>query len=416
MPAWFRDVSGRARDVPEWVVDAVIAVLVTVATVKPQVAEGRAWWVVAVAVVASAPLLWRRRAPLVTGAVVGVGITVLACAHALPALPYGTVVCAYTIAAYSGSAARWAAAAVGVIGILASLALPNEPVESYAYAALSFSTAWTLGTGVRARHAQIELLRERARRLDEERGAAVARERVRIARDVHDIVTHALGSMIVQAETGPLLTRTDPGRADAVFAGIADTGRVAVRDLRHSLAVLRDGSSQARHQPGIATIPDLVDGCRRGGMTAELVENGTRRMVSSEVEVTAYRVVQQALANTLEHARADRVEVALDWSDTLLEVRISDDGGAAGSATGTAGNLPRTTAIGPLPSSPDSPPRPGSGLVGLRARVEACGGRLFSGRADPGFIVRAELPVHTAMPAVAEPPGAQANPAIVREG
>ncbi|MFE3188583.1 sensor histidine kinase [Nocardia sp. NPDC059240] len=355
--------------------DLVITVLVTVVTVAPQLSGRRPWWVVGAALVAAVPLLWRRRAPLVTGAVVGTAITVLACVHALPALPYGTVVCAYTIAAYSGSTARWTAAVVGALGVVASLMLPNEPVESYGYAALSFSTAWTLGTGVRARHAQIELLRERALRVDEERGAAVARERVRIARDVHDIVTHALGSMIVQAEAGPILTRTDPGRADAVFAGIADTGRTAVRDLRHSLAVLRDGPEQARHQPGIATIPDLVDGARRGGLVAELVESGTRRTVSSEVDVTAYRVVQQALANTLEHAHATRVQVTLDWSEGHLSVQIHDDGAGA-----RPGAQPR---VG----------RGGTGLTGMRARVEACSGRLFSGRSDPGFTVRAELPL-----------------------
>ncbi|APB01428.1 Histidine kinase [Nocardia seriolae] len=378
------------RQVPDRVVDAAVTVLVTVLTVAPQVAAGRPWWVVAAAAVAAVPLWWRRRAPLLTGAVVGTAITVLACAHALPALPYGTVVCAYAIAAYSPPAARWAAIVVGGLGILASLALPAEPVEAYAYAALSFSTAWTLGTGVRARQAQIELLRERARRLEEERGAAVARERVRIARDVHDIVTHALGSMIVQAETGPLLTRADSGRADAVFAGIADTGRAAVRDLRHSLAVLRDGSVQARHQPGIAAIPDLVDGSRRGGMSAELVENGTRRTISSEVEVTAYRVVQQALANALEHARAGRVEVTLDWSEDRLCVRVGNDGLAPVGISGSrpaAGNHLRT---GPIP---DEPFRAGSGLAGMRERVESCGGQLTYGPSGSGFIVRTELPL-----------------------
>ncbi|MVU78826.1 sensor histidine kinase [Nocardia sp. ET3-3] len=389
-----RRVPWLVGSVPGWVVDAVVTVLVTVATVAPEVGEGRPWWVVGAGLVASVPLLWRRRAPLVIGAVVGTAITVLACAHALPALPYGTVVCAYTIAAYCDSRARWVAVGVGVAGILMSLALPDEPAEAYAYAALSFSTAWTLGTGVRARHVQIELLRERARRLEEERGAAVARERVRIARDVHDIVTHALGSMIVQAETGPLLTRSAPGRADAVFAGIADTGRVAVRDLRHSLAVLRDGSAQARHQPGIAAIPDLVAGVRLGGLSAELVESGRRATVPGEVDVTAYRVVQQALANTLEHARAGQVEVVLDWAQDRLTVRIGDDGIPVGDdAAVTAGSFPRTAAIGPLRSSSAASARSGSGLTGLRARVEACGGQLFAGRSASGFTVRAELPL-----------------------
>ncbi|MEC3913172.1 sensor histidine kinase [Nocardia sp. CDC160] len=392
---WVREVPVRAGAVPERVVDAVITVLVSVATVAPQLAAGRPWWVTGMALVAAVPLWWRRRAPVATGAVVGTAIIVLACAHALPVLPYGTVVCAYTIAAYSPPTARWAAVVVGVIGIAASLVLPQEPVEAYAYAALSFSTAWTLGTGVRARHAQIELLRERARRLDEEREAAVARERVRIARDVHDIVTHALGSMIIQAETGPLLTRTDPARADTVFAGIADTGRSAVRDLRHSLSVLRDGSPQPRHQPGIATIPDLVNGARRTGLNAELIETGTRRPVSSEIEMTAYRVVQQALANTLEHARAHRVEVTLDWSEAHLTVHIRDDGNSPRGDSDTAPSdwLPLHTGGFQPMSSPGAAGQNGSGLAGMRERVESCGGRLAVDRSESGFVVSAELPL-----------------------
>ncbi|WP_278263537.1 histidine kinase [Nocardia sp. AG03] len=358
--------------VPGWVVDGVVTAVVTVVTIGPQVLDGRPWWVIGLAAMASVPLIWRRRAPLPTLGVVGVGIIALACAHALPVLPYGTVVCAYTIAAYAGTAERAIAIVTGVLGILVSLVLPGEPLESYGYAALSFLTAWALGTGVRARHTQIELLRERTRRVDEERVAAVARERVRIARDVHDIVTHALGVMIVQAETGPLVTHTDPVRADDTFAGIADTGRAAVRELRLSLATLSDGGETARHQPGLEAIPDLVELSQRGGLQASFREKGERATVSGEVGTAAYRVVQQALANTLEHARARRAEVVLRWSESLLTVEVGDDG-RSGAATAPTGS--------------------GLGLIGLRARVEACGGVLTGGRSESGFTVVAELPV-----------------------
>ncbi|WP_084478237.1 sensor histidine kinase [Nocardia jejuensis] len=361
-------------ELPEWAIDSVVAVLVTVATVGPQVLDKRAWWVIGLALMASVPLLWRRRAPLPTLGVVGVGIIALACVHALPVLPYGTVVCAYTIAAYAGTVVRAVAIVIGVLGILVSLVLPSEPIEAYGYAALSFVTAWALGTGVRARHTQIELLRERTRRVEEERIAAVARERVRMARDVHDIVTHALGVMIVQAETGPLVTHTDPARADATFAGIADTGRAAVNELRLSLATSRDGRESARHQPNLAAIPDLVELSRRGGLRATFHEKGERRTVSGEVAVTAYRVVQQALANTLEHSRAGCAEVVLHWSESCLTVGISDDGaGEPAADSATAGS--------------------GSGLFGLRERVESCGGVLSSGGSGTGFTVVAELPL-----------------------
>lgn len=396
---------------PAWVSDAAITILVTIATVGPELAERRPWWVIGLALAASAPLLWRRRAPLTTLWVVGTGIILLACTHALPPLPYGTVVCAYTIAAYGGPAARVVAVIAGVLGILVSLVLPGEPPESYAYAALSFLTAWTLGTGVRARRTQIDLLSERALRLDEERVAAVARERVRIARDVHDIVTHSLGLIIVQAETGPLLTRTDPDRADATFAGIADTGRSAVHELRLSLATMRDGPATGpdglatahdglaatyagapRHQPGLDAIPDLVDTCERGGLTATLDEKGDRRTVSGETGVTAYRVVQQALTNTLEHARADQVAVTLHWTESHLTVQVSDNG-ATTSGDGITARDNGIAAVRRRLRAPAPGPRTGSGLTGMRERVTACGGSLRAGRTETGFTVTAELPL-----------------------
>lgn len=361
-------VAGRVRRLPSGAVDVVVAVVVTGATVGPAVVAREPWWVLVFALLASVPVLWRRRAPIAVLWVVGPAITVLACVHALPALPYGTIICVYTIAAYSRQSLRRVALLAVCVGVLVSLAIPNERPESYAYAAISFTTAWALGTGVRARRAQIAMLEERARRLEEERGAAVDRERLRIARDMHDIVTHSVGLMIIRAETGPLLTRTDPDGADAVFAGIADTGREAVQQLRHSLGALR-GIGDPPHQPGIEAIPDLVELTRRGGLTASFDESGTRRAVSGDVGVTAYRVVQEALTNTRKHARATCVRVSLRWTEDRLLVRVSDDG---------AGVVDDST---------------GYGLLGMRERVTSSGGTLRHGRSGNGFDVAAELPL-----------------------
>ncbi|RJO75342.1 sensor histidine kinase [Nocardia panacis] len=354
----------------ERAVDILVTFAVTAATLGSLLVERHPWWVLLPALLASAPVLWRRRAPLGTLAVVGPAMIALACVDAMPPLPYGTMVCAYTIAAYCSPGRRLFAVIAGVAGILVSLIAPNERPESYGYAVMSFVTAWALGTGVRARHAQIAMLQERAKRLEEEQIAAVANERVRIARDVHDIVTHAVGLMIVQAETGPLLTRADPDRADTVFGGIADTGRDAIRELRSSIAALR-GDADPRHQPGIATIAELVELTRPTGLVATFNEYGTRRPVAADVEVTAYRVVQEALTNTVKHAGATTVRVVLRWSDQWLTVRVSDDGETA--ATGA------TT--------------PGYGLLGMRERVEACGGLLRESHSDYGFTVFAELPI-----------------------
>lgn len=363
-----RRVTERFERIPPGAVDLVLTVVVTLATVLPAVLAGRPWWVIGLSVVASVPVLWRRRAPVTIFLVVGPAMTVLACLHAMPELPYGTVVCAYTIAAYSPPVRRRAAFVSGIVGILLSLVIPDESPDSYAYAAMSFLTAWALGTGVRARRAQIEMLEERARRLDEERLAALDRERLRIARDMHDIVTHSVGAMIVQAETGPLFT--DRARADDTFASIAETGRVAVQQLRRSLETLRGESPDPRHQPGIEAIADLVELSRRGGLAASLDENGPRRAVSDDVAVTAYRVVQEALTNTRKHARATDVRVSLRWSDQLLTVRVSDDG------------------AGPVRAKPG-----GYGLLGMRERVTANGGTLRHGPSGKGFDVSAELPL-----------------------
>ncbi|PXX64320.1 signal transduction histidine kinase [Nocardia tenerifensis] len=365
-----RRVVDRFEKFPTGAVDSVLTVVVTLATVGPAVLAGRPWWVVGLSVLASVPVLWRRRAPLAVFLVVGPAMTVLACLHAMPELAYGTVVCAYTIAAYSPPARRRAAFVSGAIGIVVSLVIPAESADSYAYAAMSFLTAWALGTGVRAKRAQIDMLEERARRLDEERLAALDRERLRIARDMHDIVTHSVGTMIVQAETGPLFTGPDRERADAVFASIAETGRVAVQQLRRSLDTLRGETADPRHQPGIEAIADLVELSRHGGLSASLAEDGPRRAVSDDVAVTAYRVVQEALTNTMKHARATAVRVSLRWTDQLLTVRVCDDG--AGPVQAASG---------------------GYGLLGMRERVVGAGGTLRHGPSPTGFDVAAELPL-----------------------
>lgn len=365
-----RRMVGRIDRLPPGVADFVLTAVVTGASVGPAMLAGLPWWIVALAAVASVPVWWRRRAPVTTFLVVGPAITLLACVHAMPALPYGTIVCAYTIAAYSPPRRRHAALVAGAAGILLSLIIPDESPDSYAYAAMSFLTAWTLGTGVRARRDRIEMLEERARRLAEERGAALDRERLRIARDLHDIITHSVGAMIVQAETGPLFTGADPARADAVFAEIAETGRGAVQQLRRSLGTLRGESADPPHQPGIEAITDLVARSERTGLSTELHEQGPRRPVSEEIAVTAYRVVQEALTNAAKHARACQVRVLLRWSDHALTVRVSDNG-----------------------TGPAAPTRAGYGLLGMRERVTGSGGTLRHGRDRDGFTVAAELPL-----------------------
>ncbi|RFU38509.1 sensor histidine kinase, partial [Actinomadura logoneensis] len=230
--------------------------------------------------------------------------------------------------------------------------------------------------GTRARRARAAELAERERRLAGERAAAVDRERARIARDMHDIVTHSVGLMVVQAEAGPVVLAASPERAEAVFDTIADTGRDALAQLRTVLGTLRSAGPDgpAGPAPGLDTLPDLVEGARRAGLDARLDLPDPVPDVPPAVAVAAYRIVQEALTNTLRHAGATRVEVRLRASPETLRVEVRDDGRGA--------------------SAP--PPDSGYGLVGMRERAAACGGTLRVTADGPGFAVEALLPARAA--------------------
>jgi signal transduction histidine kinase len=358
------------------VVDVVLTAAITAATVLPVLLPPRPWWIVVLAVLASVPLLWRRRAPIPVAAVVGVAITALLAVHPpLPIeLPYGTLVCAYTIAANCSPRWRRLTVVIGGAGVLLSLLIPAEGLDGYGFAAMSFVTAWAIGTGVRARRSEIDALRERAHRLEDERAAAVDRERVRLARDMHDIVTHSVGLMTVQAEAGAAVVRRDTARAKEALEVIADTGRDTIAQLRRLLVTLRSGADSSVHQPGLDSLPELLARTERAGLRTTLKEHDEPRPVRPEVGVAVYRVVQEALSNALRHASATTVRVSLRWADSTLTVEVLDDG--RGPAGGT-----------------------GFGLIGMSERAEACGGTLRTGPGpDGGFAVTLTMPVAGPIP------------------
>ncbi|OPC76593.1 hypothetical protein B4N89_46970 [Embleya scabrispora] len=362
--------------------DAAITGAVLLGAVLPIVVTPPiVWWTLFAAVATALPLLWRRRAPIGTCVVVGAATTVLALDRQLPPLPYGALVCAYTIAASAPSPRRTATLVAGTAAVALSLVAAHEETPYYAYTGMEFATALALGNGTRARRARIEALDERARRLDEERFAAAARERTRIARDMHDVLTHSVGLMLVQADAGPGVVRSDPERAEAIFAAISRTGREAVGQLRQILGVLRvDEQITTRGaQPGIDAVADLVERVRRAGLDATFEQHGDPVPVPSDVGLAAYRIVQESITNTLKHARAHRLRVDLRWSQSAVRVTVSDDGrGADGGDTGS----------------------PGYGIIGMRERVAACGGRLRVGRNPDGngFTVDATLPTGAERP------------------
>ncbi|WP_433061336.1 sensor histidine kinase [Dactylosporangium sp. CS-033363] len=350
----------------ERLIDLLIAAAVTAATTFPAI-----WYppfhpgAVVLGLFASVPLIWRRRAPVLVALVTGVATTWLSLIQMLPDMPYGQLVATYTWAELASPAWRIASIVATTAGVVFSLVMPQEKPPSFGYVGLMFVTAYALGAGVRARRDRIAFLEERTLRLVEEQAAAAGNERARIARDMHDVLAHSVGLMVVQAEGGASVVRADAGRAEAAFDAIAETGREALVQLRHTLGVLRE---QAPEPAGVDAIPSLVERARRTGLDVSL-DRVSLPTVDPVVGATAFRVVQEALTNVVKHAGARRVSVTLSLSDRL-DVCVRDDGRGGDAVFG-------------------------HGLRGMLERVQAVGGTLRTGpRGDgPGFEVVASLPV-----------------------
>jgi signal transduction histidine kinase len=235
-----------------------------------------------------------------------------------------------------------------------------------------------LGALARSGRARARALEEKAAQLEREREAdaarAVAEERARIARDMHDVLAHAVSIMVVQAEAGPVVVRSDPGRAEQALDAIAAAGRDAMVQLQRMLGVLNaedSGAIRAPH-PTLEAIPALVAQVRHTDLRVELRTTGERRPLSGDVEAAAYRIVQEALTNTVRHAAASLATVRLDWEADDLAIAVTDDG---------QGQPPARVWTG------------GHGLIGIHERAAACGGRADTGPAPGGgFQVTARLP------------------------
>jgi signal transduction histidine kinase len=189
---------------------------------------------------------------------------------------------------------------------------------------------------------------------------------------MHDILAHAVSLMVVQAEAGPVVVRASPERAEQAFDAIAGAGRDAMVQIRRMLGVLKDEQDMGTRapQPTVAGLPALVEQVGgTPGLTADLRNDGEPHRLPADAEVAAYRIVQEALTNTLKHAAATRVNVRLEWKGTELVITIADDGRGG---TGAAGS--------------------GNGLVGIRERAAACGGTAETGPVPGGYRVTASLP------------------------
>jgi signal transduction histidine kinase len=294
---------------------------------------------------------------------------------------------ALLVALYSIAAARARRAALVAAALLAVAAvvasrhvLADGWVESAVALIACVIAALGLGLYSAARHALVAELRERARRLELERDQqgqlAAAAERARIAREMHDIVAHHLTAIVALSDGAAAQVRRAPERAEAAMAEVASTGRLALRDTRQLLGVLREDRVPAELVPlsGDASVDQLVERVRSAGLAVRYATVGDSRVASSAVGLCVYRVIQEALTNTMKHAgHGAHATVRVQYAPSEIHVLAEDDG--------------QGTATLPLPPS-------GHGLVGMRERVKAFGGDVSSGpRAPHGWTVSARLPV-----------------------
>jgi signal transduction histidine kinase len=268
----------------------------------------------------------------------------------------------------------WLLTAYGAVAMVISTALDgfDDDAGNYLLSVVALiGGPILLGRVIRSRARLNRTLREKAERLEREtaeRGAAAAlEERTRIAAELHDVVAHALSAMVVQASGARRLAERDPARAAAAFQAVETSGREALTEIRRLLGVLRreDEELALAPQPSLRHVGSLVRRIEAAGLPVELAIEGDARELPIGIDLTAYRVVQEALGGALEHGHAGRARVRLRYAADHVELQVDDDG--------------------------DMPARP---LLGIRERVVLSGGQLRAGaRRDGGHVVRARLPL-----------------------
>jgi signal transduction histidine kinase len=368
----------QLRRIPDWVIDVAVGTLIVLGGVLTTRGDADAMykdpdavaWVLVL--LATVPYYARRRAPLTVFVVTSTAVTILMLLdYDSGALPLALLVGAYTVGV--SRPAPTVVLAGAVIGLLLVVLFANdvadfdagELVTSVAVFGAALLLGWTLQT--RGRH--IEAL-ERSHA--EAALRAAADERLRIAQELHDVVAHTLGVIAVQAGVGAHVIDSDPDEAQRALENISRMSRSSLAEIRRTLGVIRSGAGAPSYTPapGLGELPRLARQVTDAGLSVELDVDGNLELVPPGVSLAAYRIVQEALTNTLRHADARNVTVRLDSSAGLLQVDVTDDGrGPNGSSSG------------------------GHGLVGMRERVAVYGGSIEAGAGpEGGFRVTARLP------------------------
>jgi signal transduction histidine kinase len=346
------------------------------------------WWpAVVLAAVACTALLWQRTRPH------AVTVVTTICAMAMAALGFlltvlliaPLMVALYSLAARTNRKTTYVFSIV-VVAVLVMTAVLAEPGQKSVYLKIVGPEAWlllppVLGSLTRLRQAYVASVQARAehaeRTREDEARHRVAEERMRIARDLHDVVAHHLALANAQAGAVAHLLRGDPGRAEKIAADLTGTTSSALRELKATVGLLRaadDTGPTLEPAPGLERLPDLVASFASAGLAVTVATVGQSRPLSPGVNLTAYRIVQEALTNVAKHADTAHAEVRIGYARDLLRITVTDEAD---------------------PSSRTPAANPGYGLVGMRERALSLGGGLRAGpRPDRGFEVTAELPLY----------------------
>jgi signal transduction histidine kinase len=340
------------------------------------------------------PLLWRRSHP-------GPVLAVLAVAFAVPAILGNAEPNSVGLLFGVGSAARYGdrrvrlvagTAALGALLVAFGIVLATGQAHTLgrlAITAFGSGVAWVLGDRARTRQAYLAQLEERAARLEREREDHARRaadaERNRIARELHDVVAHNVSVIAVQAGAARLTSRDSPAQATETLGVIERTARATLAELRALLGMLRRADEEGlgrEPQPTLAQLDALVARAREAGLRIEVRVEGSLAALPATVDLSAYRIVQEALTNVMKHAPGARVHLLVRRTDWAVDLVVVDDG------------------PGPTPS-----PSRGQGLIGMRERASLVGGNLTAGPAlGGGFRVEARLPLEAARAAGTAPP------------
>ena len=331
------------------------------------------------ALLISAPLLWRQRYPIAVLAVVFAGglteVALVSPQQAGLELFVAEIVAYYSLGAHEREGRSLVAYLVSLVVTGPAAFMHQGPGNAAPILVFAFA-AWLAGRIIRSWRDRAVALERANRELEQQRElqaqAAVAVERSRIARELHDMIAHNVSMIVVQAGAAARVLEGRQPDVRGALEAIETTGRATVDEMRRLLGVLRssdDGLALAP-QPGLGELEKLVANVREAGLPVELRVAGTPVQLPPALDLTAYRIAQEALTNSLKHARPARVELTLRYQPSAVEIRVCDDGGGA-NANGNGG---------------------GHGLIGMHERAALWGGSVEAGRTETGWFVQARLP------------------------